>query len=134
MVSILRGFRMSGSLRLKWFARIVAFLSVGLFPSLAFAVPSFAQIATNGQTTVSAFSSLAVYVFIFLGIVMVGGGIFLWIMFHRRQQPTWPAIAMVIGGFLLVSITEFISSGSTTVFESNQSQMSTVVGNSGGAG
>ncbi|MEY2341483.1 DUF6750 family protein [Acidithiobacillus sp. IBUN Pt1247-S3] len=106
-----------------WGAGIVAMLA----PALAQATVSFSQIANNGQSTVQSFSSLAVYFFIFIGIVMVGGGIVMWILAHKRQQPTWPGIAMIIGGVLLVSLTAFISSGSDTVFGSDQSQMSTVV-------
>lgn len=102
-------------------------------PAIAFAVPTFAAIAQNGQTTVQSFSSLAIYVAIFMGIVFTIGGIIWWIFAHKRHEPTWPAIAAMIGGFLLASITTYISSGSATVFDgTSASQVSQVATSAGG--
>jgi hypothetical protein len=102
-----------------------AFATLLTAPLAAMAVPTFAQIAQNGQTTVQSFGSLAIYTGIFLGIIFVIGGIVWWIFAHKRHEPTWPAIAAMIGGFLLSSITTYISSGSSTVFDgTNASQVS----------
>lgn len=102
-----------------------AFATLLTSPMAAMAVPTFAQIAQNGQSTVQSFGSLAIYVGIFLGIVFVIGGITWWIFAHKRHEPTWPAIAAMIGGFLLASITTYIGSGSATVFNgTNASQVS----------
>ncbi len=92
----------------------------------------FTTIASNGQAAVQSFASLAIYVGIFMGIVFVIGGLIWWIMAHKKHEPTWPAIAAMIGGFLLTSVTTYIDSGSQTVFGSNQSQVSTLISNSNG--
>jgi len=116
-------------LRKKGWIRGLTAMGAFLSAQYAWAVPTLGQIGSYQQQTAQGLSGGLYYFFLFFGLLMAGVGVIMWGYAHKKHESPMIAIAILIAGILLSSITALISSGSATVFNgSNQSQVNKVLG------
>jgi uncharacterized protein YybS (DUF2232 family) len=109
----------------RWFFGILLFLVA----QSAWATETLEQLGHYQEGTMQGLAGGAYYFFLFMGLLMAGIGIIMWAYAHKKHESTMVAIAILIGGILLASITEVINVGSATAFGgSSESQLNTVLG------
>jgi lipoprotein signal peptidase len=109
----------------RWLYGIFLFLVA----QSAWATPTLGQIGTFQKGTAEGLAGGLYYFFLFMGLLMAGIGVIMWAYAHKKHESPMVAIAILIGGILLASITEVINVGSATAFGgSSESQLNAVLG------
>lgn len=107
-----------------WLSVGIGFLMMSVSVTAAAAVSGgFGSIGNNVASASKGMSHGLYEIFLLTGLFLSGASVIGFAVAQKRQQPTGMYIGGFIAGVLLTSIVAFIGAGSTTVFQSNQSQL-----------
>lgn len=116
---------------MKMFMRGLGYLALlagVILPAIALGATDFGQIGENVGGMAEGLSRGAYNLFLFGGLVMAGIGVIMIGAANQRHESPKTGVVMLIGGILLSSILFLMSSGSQTLFGSDESQIQRELG------